>query len=347
MAAAVGEIARRISSRITHRIASLPILALNVHTACNCRCVMCDIWMANAQNRELTVEELDAHLVAMRRLRVQRVMLTGGEPLLHRNLWRLCERLQAARIRVTLVTTGLLIEKHREEIATNIDELVVSLDGAPEVHDAIRRVRNGFDRIDHGLQLLTNYTHRPRTIARSVIQHQNCARVVETIQAIRALPVDRLSFLAADVSSTAFNRPEPWSAARQAEVALSPHQLPLLAAAIDEVEVRCREEIDTGFVVGGVASLRRIHAYYSAVCGEGGFPPTQCNAPWVSAVVEPGGVLRPCFFHQPYRAGGHGDIAESLNAPTAVAFRRSLNVETNETCRRCVCTIALSPWTEV
>ena len=38
-------------------------------------------------------------------------MLTGGEPLLHRNLWALCAELQALRIRITLVTTGLLIEQ--------------------------------------------------------------------------------------------------------------------------------------------------------------------------------------------------------------------------------------------
>jgi hypothetical protein len=59
----------------------------------------------------------------------------------------------------------------------------------------------------------------------------------------------------------------------------------------------------------------------------------------VSAVLEPGGVLRPCFFQAPYPM--HPDIAGALNGEHAVTFRRSLEVATDETCRRCVCSLNL------
>jgi hypothetical protein len=59
----------------------------------------------------------------------------------------------------------------------------------------------------------------------------------------------------------------------------------------------------------------------------------------VSAVLEPGGVLRPCFFQAPYAM--HPDLAAGVNGEQAVAFRRSLDVATNETCRRCVCSLNL------
>jgi MoaA/NifB/PqqE/SkfB family radical SAM enzyme len=343
----VAEVVRRVSTRATHRIHTLPVLALNVHTGCNCRCVMCDIWMANADNREISVEELDAHLNAIRRLRVQRVMLTGGEPLLHRNLWRLCGRLRDQRIRVTLVTTGLLVGAHAQDIAAYVDDLVVSIDGAPDVHDAIRRVRGGFRRVERGLQLLTNYAARPRTTARCVVQRMNCARLVEAVDAVRSLPLDHLSFLAADVSSPAFNRPQPWSQTRRGEVALSEEQLPLFAAAIREVEHRCSAALESGFIVNGLKSLWRIHDYYCALAGIRPFSPTRCNAPWISAVLEPGGQIRPCFFHKPYRADAGKDLADSLNSSSAVAFRRSLNVTDDETCKRCVCTLSVPPWADV
>ena len=90
------EIARRARGRVTGRIESLPILALSVHSACNCRCVMCDIWKANSEKREISARRFDRHIEAIRALRVQRVMLTGGEPLLHRNLWAFCERVAGA-----------------------------------------------------------------------------------------------------------------------------------------------------------------------------------------------------------------------------------------------------------
>jgi MoaA/NifB/PqqE/SkfB family radical SAM enzyme len=338
------EAGRRLHGRLTGRLTTVPILALSVHSACNCRCVMCDIWKANADKREISLADLDRHVDDIRRLGVQRVMLTGGEPLLHSNSWALCARLRDLGIPVTLVTTGLLIAQHVDAVASTIDELVVSIDGDAETHDDIRRVRGGFDRIARGLALLSNHRPRPRTLARCVVQRRNCARIAQAITAIAGTGVDGLSFLAADVSSIAFNRPQPWPADRQAEVALTRDQVVLLASAIREVEVQCREQLDAHFVVGGLLSLWRIHDYYAALNGTGDFPHVRCNAPWVSAVLEPEGRLRPCFFHPPYDVNADQGLQAAINAPAAIAFRRSLRVRSNETCRRCVCTFSLPFW---
>ena len=95
-----------------------------------------------------------------------------------------------------------------------------------------------------------------------------------------------------------------------------------------------------GFVAGGRGSLDRILQYYRSLSGVADAPPVQCNAPWVSAVLEPDGMLRPCFFQPAYGSTAAG-FAESLNAPAAIAFRKGLDVTRNETCRRCVCSLQL------
>ena len=335
-----GEIARRARSRASHRLESLPILALSVHSACNCRCVMCDIWKANADQREISADDLDRHLDAIRELRVQRVMLTGGEPLLHRNLWALCVKLQALGIRVTLVTTGLLIEHHAADIAAAVDTVVISVDGDRDTHDRIRRVKGGFDRIARGVTALHGEYRTPRLIARSVLQRGNFAALDQTITAAHRMGCDEISFLAADVSSQAFNRPMPWSGDRIAEVVVSRDDLRGLAAAIERAVALEPALFESGFVAGGRASLDRILQYYSALSGAGELPEVQCNAPWVSAVLEPDGVVRPCFFQPGYGSSAHG-LDEALNAPHAIAFRRSLDVQRNDTCRRCVCSLNL------
>ena len=335
-----GEIARRARSRVSGRLESLPILALSVHSACNCRCVMCDIWKANSEKREIASDDLSRHVESIRALRVQRVMLTGGEPLLHRNLWTLCSELQALRIRITLVTTGLLIENHAAEIAECIDTVVISLDGPGAVHDGIRQVRGGFDRIARGVMALHAQLPTPRLIARSVIQRANADLIDETIAAANRMGFDEISFLAADVSSSAFNRPEPWPASRVSEITLEPGELPMLDAAIARSLQTHRELFENGFVAGGRASLDRIAQYYRALAGVGDFPVVQCNAPWVSAVLEPGDVVRPCFFHPVYGSASEG-LDEALNSAGAVAFRRQLDVARDETCRRCVCSLNL------
>ena len=335
-----GEIARRVRSRVTHRLESLPILALTVHSACNCRCVMCDIWKANADKREISADDLERHVGAIRALRVRRVMLTGGEPLLHRNLWALCRQLQALRIRVTLVTTGLLVETHAADIAGAVDTVVISLDGDRDAHDKIRRVKGGFDRIAKGVMALHAEHPTPRLIARSVVQHGNFASLHQTITAAHRMGFDEISFLAADVSSSAFNRPTPWTADRIAEVTVAGEDLQSLQASIERAVSMTPDLFANGFVAGGRASLDKILQYYMALSGDAPFPPVQCNAPWVSAVLEPDGGLRPCFFHPVYGSTAEG-LEEALNSKQAIAFRESLGVEHNQVCQRCVCSLNL------
>jgi MoaA/NifB/PqqE/SkfB family radical SAM enzyme len=334
----LGEIARRVRGRRSGRLESLPILALTVHSACNCRCVMCDIWKANAEKREISASDLERHVDALRALRVQRVMLTGGEPLLHRNLWALCRQLQALRIRITLVTTGMLIEPHAADIAGCVDTVVVSVDGDRETHDSIRRVKGGFERIARGVMMLRAENPTPRLIARSVLQRANFTTIHETIASAHAMGFDEISFLGADVSSAAFNRATPWEPARVEEVSIAATQLDALQASIDRAIAMAPELFTNGFVAGGRASLEHIYRYYSALAGQGEFPLVRCNAPWMSAVLEPDGELRPCFF-QPAYGNAAASLEQALNAPTAIAFRNDLNVESNATCRRCVCSL--------
>ena len=344
----LAERVRRIRGQASGQLHSLPILALVVHSACNCRCVMCDIWKANAERRELTDEVLASHVDALRRLRVQRVMLTGGEPLLHANLWALCDRLRTEGIRITLVTTGLLAARHASAIASRIDTVVISLDGPPLVHDGIRRVAGAFDKVAEAVHALRLAARPPRLIARSVVQLGNYAALAATIAAARRAGFHEISFLAADLSSPAFNRPMPWPEARVAEVTIPAAELPALAAAIDHVIADCAPDLRAGFVAGGIASLRRIYDYYAAAAGLRAFPRVRCNAPWVSAVLEPGGVVRPCFFHAAYAAPtADADFEVTLNSPDAVRFRNELDVRRNDTCRRCVCSLHLAPGSDV
>src|ERR1051325_4339944 len=99
------ETVRRQATFTTHHLHTLPIVVLMAHSRCNCRCVMCDIWQANAVRKELTREDLLPHLADLRRMHVQRVVLSGGEALMHSNLWLLCELLREFTASITLLST--------------------------------------------------------------------------------------------------------------------------------------------------------------------------------------------------------------------------------------------------
>ncbi len=115
---------------------SLPVLILYPHSRCNCRCVMCDIWKTDS-TREISAAELERHAEDIALLSVEWVVFSGGEPLMHSDLFRLCRFLHERNIRTTLLSTGLLIERHADQIVDCLDDLIVILlDGPPETHDA-------------------------------------------------------------------------------------------------------------------------------------------------------------------------------------------------------------------
>ena len=335
------EAARRLAGRASGRLRSVPILALAVHSACNCRCVMCDIWKANAERREISSADLERHVDDIRRLRVRRVMLTGGEPLLHSNLWALSDRLRRLGIRVTLVTTGLLLDRHAGQVARVCEDVVISVDGDQPTHDQIRRVPSGFDRIRVGVAALRARSASLVITGRCVVQRRNCGDLVAVVRATQELGLDHVSFLAADVTTTAFGRPEPWDDARRRDVALGEADLVKLERAVEWLLDTCRHEIESGYIENGPAAIRDLHRYYAALIGREALPAARCNAPWVSAVVEPGGVVRPCFFHPPYGTIGEAGLEALINSPAAGAFRRNLDVATDPTCRTCVCSLNL------
>jgi Fe-coproporphyrin III synthase len=66
---------------------------------------------------------------------------------MHSNLFPFCTRLRALGIRVTILSTGLLLERDAPRIVRTADDVIVSLDGPPEVHDRIRCVLGVFDRL--------------------------------------------------------------------------------------------------------------------------------------------------------------------------------------------------------
>ena len=103
----------------------------------------------------------------------------------------------------------------------------------------------------------------------------------------------------------------------------------------------CESAFALNFVEGGAEALWRLHAHYAAVSGVGNWPHTTCNAPWVSAVLEPDGTVRPCFFQPAYDGLADRDLRQALNSPQGIAFRRRLDVHADDTCRRCVCRLSL------
>jgi MoaA/NifB/PqqE/SkfB family radical SAM enzyme len=321
-----------------HQIRTMPVVVISPHNQCNCRCVMCDIWRIR-EPREITLADLEQQLALFRELGVRWIVFTGGEPQMNGELSSLARMIRAEGIRVTMLTAGLLLESHAESIAATIDDVIVSLDGPPAVHDHIRRVPHAFERITAGVGALRKVRPDMQVRARCTIQKANHRSLREVVQSAKEIELNSISFLAVDLTSDAFNRPQGWMPEHQSRVALNADEVEDLDAEIERLISEHSLDLDSGFVAESARKLRRIVLHFRAHLGQTPDVAPRCNAPWVSTVIEASGEVRPCFFHPSLGNIHNHTLIEIVNGPEALKFRANLDVATNPICRRCVCSL--------
>ncbi len=337
----IGHTAKRYLTLLTNEIKVLPIATIMPHGACNCRCVMCDIWKGNKDAKQLEEEDIINLLTSLKKLETKRVAMTGGEALLNKNFFRFCTLIKQHDIKITLLTTGLTMGLHAEKILSLVDSVIVSLDGDENHHDSIRNIPGAFQKLKEGVQLLKSINKVYPISARCVIHQLNYKNWNKIIIAAQDIGVDRISFLPADVTSHAFNREMSWDLNRQESVLIQMDELPALKKMLYRLFNDFKTEFDSGFIAESPEKLEKIYQYYAAHHGLMPFPYKKCNAPWVSAVIEADGTVRPCFFLPSFGSIKDNDLYDILNSEASIQFRKELDMDKNSTCIKCVCSLNL------
>lgn len=334
---------KRYRTLQTHHISTLPIVILMPHSACNCRCIMCDIWKDNHNLKQLNENDVAGLLDTFRKFDTKQVLMSGGEALLHPNFFRLCEILNKQGIKVTLLSTGLTLKKNAGKIVEHVHDVIVSIDGDETTHDSVRNIYGAFNKLREGVQEIKNSKPGFRITGRSVIHRNNFRKWSSVIETAYQIGLDQISFLPADVSSHAFNREVLWNDERQHEVLPARKELIELSAEIEKIIHEYRDKFQSKFIAEAPEKIRRIYEYYAAFYELNPFPYKKCNAPWVSTVIEADGTVRPCFFHPAFGNIRETPLEKILNSNELIQFRKKLDVGSNSTCVKCVCSLNLPP----
>ena len=334
---------KRYRTLQTDVITSLPIVILMLHSACNCRCVMCDIWKGNANLKQLTEADLSGLLLSLKKLDTQMVLMSGGEALLNPNFFRFCEILREQNIKISLLSTGLTLKKNAAQLVRWVDEIIVSLDGDEETHNRIRNIPDAFQKLKEGIFAIKELDSTYKITGRTVIHQLNFRCWPAIIDTAKDIGLNQISFLPADVSSHAFNRQVLWTDQRQQEILIPQNELPELKTIIEEIIQKHDTDFIHHFIAESPDKLRNIYSYYAAFYRLNPFPYKKCNAPWVSAVVEADGTVRPCFFHDALGNIHQQELHSILNSGNAINFRKGLDIDKNDICQKCVCYLNLSP----
>lgn len=330
-------------NELTNQTLALPILIFYPTARCNSRCISCDWWQSDGAD-DLSFEEIRALVQQLPTLGVRMVVFSGGEPLLRREVYDIADLFRAHGIKLNLLTAGLFLERDAEKIAAHFDGVTISLDGHTNaLYQKIRGV-DALALVERGVQKLRAAAPHHTLRARSTLHRYNFRDLPELIDKARGMGLRQISFLAADVTSEAFGRAR--GKASTQGLLLDENEIAEFSDIVEETIVSHARDFENHFVAESPDKLRRLPRYYAAQLGLGAFPPISCNAPWVSAVIEADGAVRPCYFHAAVGNVRFTGLREILQNEMR-AFRAALDVPENGVCKKCVCTLKVGMRTKL
>jgi MoaA/NifB/PqqE/SkfB family radical SAM enzyme len=326
-----------------NRTWTLPIAVVCPTNRCHSRCLSC-AWWATGGDNEMTVAEWTAIAVALRAMGTRVAVFSGGEPLLREDVWAIARAFADRGIVLHLLTSGLALKRHARQVAQHFARVVVSLDGATSGQYRMIRGVDGFSAVADGVDCLRVVNPSVRVTARATLHRANFRDMTPLLDAAMALGVQHLSFLAADLVSSAFG---PRDAASIAALSLTAGDVGEFREVVERLIADRPEAFTSGFIAESPDRLRRLPQYFAACLGHTAFPVNHCNAPSVSVVIDADGAVRPCFFHAPVGNVRERRLREIVTSDLA-AFRKAWQPATDPICERCVCTLKLGwgapPW---
>lgn len=167
------------------------IAFIEVTRACNLRCKHCLNNSGETLSNQLTTEEIFCLIKKLANAGIQEIRFTGGEPLVHKDIYKMIELATSLGIYTSIGTNGTLISA---EVAKRLKEVglkraVVSLDGTKEKHDNIRGTGN-YEKTMASIRYLQEQGIKIKV--NSVIMRSNMEDVIRLAKELNRMKIDLL-----------------------------------------------------------------------------------------------------------------------------------------------------------
>ena len=146
-----------------------PVVIWNLIRRCNLACKHCYSISADHDfPGELTTDEIYGVMKDLKSFGVPVLILSGGEPLLHPDIYAISRKAKESGFYVGLSTNGTLIDENNIAAIAGLDYdyVGISIDGMKKTHDRFRRKKGAFDASmkavrlcrDHGIRVGLRFT---------------------------------------------------------------------------------------------------------------------------------------------------------------------------------------------
>ena len=132
----------RVSERVPQRrasqspVPSLRYLLLHITTRCNLTCAHC--FLDDVEPLDLPLEQIVRAMEEFDELQGLRLLVSGGEPLLHPRFWEINDLFERFSFRTILLSNGTVLHDPETARRLRAQEVQVSLDGIGASHDVLR-----------------------------------------------------------------------------------------------------------------------------------------------------------------------------------------------------------------
>ena len=153
---------------------------------CNAKCGMCNTW----KNPSKASEEFDPAILEKIPGGMQRLNITGGEPMLRKDIEDIVKILDKKSNRLEISTNGYFYERI-EAIAKKFPNITirVSIEGLPALNDRLRGIKNGFDHAMRAILRLKKIGLQDIGFAMT-ISGENCHDLLDLYILVSALDIE-------------------------------------------------------------------------------------------------------------------------------------------------------------
>ncbi len=135
----------------------LLLVSIDLTSKCNLNCKHCGSISVEDKN-ELTINEIRDVIKEISGFKPERIVFSGGEPLLKKGIFDLLEYTHELGINTYMPSNGTLITSDiaKKLKKVNLGGIVISLDGNEEIHDKIRGKKGTFEKAINAIKYLVD-----------------------------------------------------------------------------------------------------------------------------------------------------------------------------------------------
>ena len=247
----VATLLRKANDRLypRHLFHSPEWLVLGVNNVCNLHCKMCDVGVkyedSNFYTNLVGTRPINMPIELIRRIIDQaaehfpsvKLGYAFTEPLVYPHLIESLEYASEKKLFTSITTNGLTLRQKAEGLSkAGLNEVYLSLDGPPEIHNEIRGHKSSFQKAMQGIEALLEQPEHPTISIFCVITEWNIGHLEEFLDLFRHLPLKQVGFMhtnytpqdLADRHNRIFGAEYPATASNMEEINLDKMDLDVL-----------------------------------------------------------------------------------------------------------------------